>query len=181
MYLFICPLSLACDFISLGLKNAGWATKCLGLDWPLSEVGTGLEQQICSSPHRIIIRACLPGPETEHIIIINKLILEVPPGWEQSTSRSGWGRLGRQRRRPHHQKSRRGRQRQGRRQGQGQRQRRLFHWTISSYTNSFIYCVLLLVLISLSFTGLQCFLDKVQVVQGIFFVFLYLYIRKRHQ
>ena len=45
----------------------------------------------------------------------------------------------------------------------------LFHWTISSYTNSFIYCVLLLVLISLLFTGLQCFLDKVQVFQGIVF------------
>ena len=36
------------------------------MDWPLSEVGTGLEQQICYIPHRLIIWSCLPGPETEH-------------------------------------------------------------------------------------------------------------------
>ena len=29
------------------------------MDWRLSEVGTGLEQQTCSSPHRPIICACL--------------------------------------------------------------------------------------------------------------------------
>ena len=52
------------------LKECGLGTQSLGLYWPLSEVGTRLEQQICSSPHCLIIRACLPGPETEHIIII---------------------------------------------------------------------------------------------------------------
>ena len=34
------------------------------MDCPLSEVGTGLEQQICSSPHRLIW-PCLPGPESK--------------------------------------------------------------------------------------------------------------------
>ena len=37
------------------------------MGWPLSEVGTGWEQKMtCSSPHHLIIRACLPGPETGH-------------------------------------------------------------------------------------------------------------------
>ena len=70
MYSFIRPLSLACYFVSLVSKNAGWEPKCLGLDWPLSEVGTRLEQQICSSPDRLIIWACFPGPETENTHII---------------------------------------------------------------------------------------------------------------
>ena len=70
MYLFIRPLSLPCYSVSLGLNNAGWEPNCLGLDWPLSEVGTGLEQQIYSGPHRLIFSKCLPVPKTEHIIII---------------------------------------------------------------------------------------------------------------
>ena len=50
----------------VGLKEYGLGTQSLGLDWPLSEVGTGLEQQTCSSPHRFVIWACLPGLETEN-------------------------------------------------------------------------------------------------------------------
>ena len=50
----------------VGLKECGLGTHSLGLDWPLTEVGTVLEQKICSSPHHLIIRACLPGPETEN-------------------------------------------------------------------------------------------------------------------
>ena len=50
----------------VGIKECGLGTWSLGLDRPLSEVGTGLDQQICSSPHHLIIRACLPGPETEN-------------------------------------------------------------------------------------------------------------------
>ena len=50
----------------VGLKERMLGTQSLGLDWPLSKVGTGLEQNFCSSPHRLIIRACLPGPETEN-------------------------------------------------------------------------------------------------------------------
>ena len=50
----------------VGLKECGLGTQSLGLDWPLSEVGTRLEQHMCSIPHRLIIRACLPGLETEN-------------------------------------------------------------------------------------------------------------------
>ena len=41
------------------LNEYGLGTQSLGLDWPLSEVGTWLEQQIYSSPRRLIIKACL--------------------------------------------------------------------------------------------------------------------------
>ena len=50
----------------VGPKECRFGTHSLGLDWPLSEVGTGLEQQICSIPHRLIIWACHPDPETEN-------------------------------------------------------------------------------------------------------------------
>ena len=50
----------------VGLKEYRLGTQILGLDWQLSEVGTGLEQQTCSSPHLFIIQACLPGLETEN-------------------------------------------------------------------------------------------------------------------
>ena len=51
----------------VGLKEFGLGTQSLGMGWPLSEVGTGWEQKMtCSSPHHLIIRACLPGPETGH-------------------------------------------------------------------------------------------------------------------
>ena len=61
-------LSLVIGMLLLivGLKECGLGTQSLGMDWPLSEVGTGLEQQICSSPHRLIIWACLPGTDTEN-------------------------------------------------------------------------------------------------------------------
>ena len=36
------------------LKECGLGTQILGLDRPLSEVGTGVEQHIYSSPHRLI-------------------------------------------------------------------------------------------------------------------------------
>ena len=49
------------------------------MDWPLSEVGTGLEQQICYISHHLIIWPCLTGPETEnthtHIILHSPTIL----------------------------------------------------------------------------------------------------------
>ena len=67
MYLFIHPLSLACLLLRLvRLKECGLVTQSLGLDWPLSEGGTGLEKQICSIPTRLVIQACLPGLETEN-------------------------------------------------------------------------------------------------------------------
>ena len=47
----------------VGLK-CGLGTQSLGLDWPLSEVVTGLYQQICSIPHRLIC-ACLPGTDNK--------------------------------------------------------------------------------------------------------------------
>ena len=51
----------------VGLKECGLGTQSLGLGWPLSEVGTGLDQKrTCSIPHHLIIWACLPGPETEN-------------------------------------------------------------------------------------------------------------------
>ena len=53
-------------FLIIGIKEFGLGTQSLGLDWSLSEIGTGLEQQIFSSPHRLIIRTCLPGPETKY-------------------------------------------------------------------------------------------------------------------
>ena len=53
-------------FRIFGLKEFGLGTQSLGLEWPLSEVGTRLEQQICSGPHRLIIWACLPGLETKN-------------------------------------------------------------------------------------------------------------------
>ena len=60
MYLFICPLSLKYMLLRLvRLKEYGLGTHSVGIDWPLSEVETGLEQQTCSSPHRLIIWACL--------------------------------------------------------------------------------------------------------------------------
>ena len=43
-----------------------------------------------------------------------------------------------------------------------------FHWTILSNTKSFIYWILLWVLIFHSLIGLRCFLDKFLVVQGVF-------------
>ena len=49
----------ACYFVLSGLKECGLGTQSLGLDCPLSEVGTSLEQYICYSPHRLIIQACL--------------------------------------------------------------------------------------------------------------------------
>ena len=67
MYPLICPLSLACVLLRLvGLKEYWLGTQSLGLDWALSEVGTGLEQQTCLSPHHLIIRACLLGLETKN-------------------------------------------------------------------------------------------------------------------
>ena len=36
----------------VGLKECELGTQSLGLYWPLSEVGTGFEQQIYSIPHR---------------------------------------------------------------------------------------------------------------------------------
>ena len=33
-------------FLIIGIKEFGLGTQSLGLDWSLSEVGTGLEQQI---------------------------------------------------------------------------------------------------------------------------------------
>ena len=67
MYLFIPLLSLACMLLCLvGLKEYGLETQSIGLDWPLSEIGTRLEQQTCSIPHCLIIRACLPVLETEN-------------------------------------------------------------------------------------------------------------------
>ena len=48
----------------VGIKECRLGTQSLGLDWLLSEVGTELDQQICSSPHRLIIWVCLPVPET---------------------------------------------------------------------------------------------------------------------
>ena len=56
---------------SSDLNKFGLGTRILGLGWPLSEVGTGLDQnRTCSGPHCLIIRACLSGLETGHIIII---------------------------------------------------------------------------------------------------------------
>ena len=49
-----------------GLKECGLGTQSLDLDWTLPKVGIGLEQHICSIPHRLIIRACLPCPETKN-------------------------------------------------------------------------------------------------------------------
>ena len=67
MYPFISPLSLACMLLCLvGIKDYGLCTQSLGLDWPLSEVGTGLEQQICLIPHRLIIWAYLPSLVTKN-------------------------------------------------------------------------------------------------------------------
>ena len=66
MYSFHSFLIIGMLLRLVGLKECGLGTHSLGLDWPLSEVGTGLEQQICSSPHHLIIWACLPGPETEN-------------------------------------------------------------------------------------------------------------------
>ena len=67
MYLFILPLSLACMLLRfVRFQECGLGNQSLGLGWPLSEVGTGLEQQICSSPHRLISLACLPGTDTEN-------------------------------------------------------------------------------------------------------------------
>ena len=66
-YVFVhFPLVIGMLLRLAGLKECRLGTQCLGLDWPLSEVGTGLDQQICSIPHRLIIWACLPGPETEN-------------------------------------------------------------------------------------------------------------------
>ena len=60
MYSFIHPLSLKCMLLRLvGIKEYGLGTQILGLNWPLSEVGTELEQQTCLSPHCLIIRSCL--------------------------------------------------------------------------------------------------------------------------
>ena len=61
-------LSLVIDMLLrlAGLKECELETQSLGLDWPLSEVGTGWEQHIFYSPHRLIFWACLPGPETEN-------------------------------------------------------------------------------------------------------------------
>ena len=49
----------------VGIKDFGLGTQSIWLDWPLSEVGTRLEQHICSIPHRLRIRSCLPGMETK--------------------------------------------------------------------------------------------------------------------
>ena len=50
----------------VGIKECRLGTQSLGLDWALSEVGNGLEQNTSSSPHHLLIRACLPDPETEN-------------------------------------------------------------------------------------------------------------------
>ena len=54
----------------VGLKEYGLGIQSLVLYWPLSKVGTGLEQQTCSSPHRLIIWACLTAwrPRTNNNI-----------------------------------------------------------------------------------------------------------------
>ena len=58
------------------LKECGLGTQSLGLDWPLSEVGTRLEQKrTCYIPHHLIIWACHLGPDTEHKI--RKMSLDV--------------------------------------------------------------------------------------------------------
>ena len=57
----------------------------------------------------------------------------------------------------------------------------LCHWTILSYTISLICWVFLLVLTSLSFICLRCFLEKVQWFQVLLGIFIYLYIRKSYQ
>ena len=47
------------------LKECWLGTQSLRPGWSLSKVWTGLEQKrTCSSPHHLIIRACLPGLET---------------------------------------------------------------------------------------------------------------------
>ena len=57
-------------FRLVGLKEYKLGTQSLGLDWPLSEVGTGLDQQTCLSPHHLIIWACLTAwrPRTNNNI-----------------------------------------------------------------------------------------------------------------
>ena len=51
----------------VGLKECGLGTQSLGLGWPLSKFGTGLDQKRnCSSPHHLIVQACLSGSETEN-------------------------------------------------------------------------------------------------------------------
>ena len=58
-YLYCIPNSqcgLRCYFVLSELKELGLYTHSIGLSWPLSKVGTGLEQKsTCSSPHRLVI------------------------------------------------------------------------------------------------------------------------------
>ena len=55
----------------------------------------------------------------------------------------------------------------------------LLHWTILFYDTTFIYWLLVLLITSHSFTGLLCFLEKVQGVQVLLAMLLYLSIRKK--
>ena len=66
-YLFHSSLLIGILLRLVGLKECGLGTQSLGLCWPLSEVGTGLEQKrTCYIPHHLTIWACITGPETDN-------------------------------------------------------------------------------------------------------------------
>ena len=74
LYLFHLSLVIFMLICLNGLKECGLDTKIIGIGYPLSEVGTGLEKKMtCSSPHHLIIWACYPGPETENTTLHQKL------------------------------------------------------------------------------------------------------------
>ena len=75
---------------NIGLKECGLGTQRLGLDWSLSKVGTGVEQQICSCPHRLIIRASLPGPETENTHTHTPILKKTPTWTTQMITPKIW-------------------------------------------------------------------------------------------
>ena len=67
LYSFHSSLVIGMLLCLVGLKECRLVNQRLGMSWPLSDVGSGLEQKrALSSPHQLIFQAHHPDPETEN-------------------------------------------------------------------------------------------------------------------